>query len=1065
MESPGTLCKRGSMTFLGQTINASPVGNWTTYTPDWTATSNPSIGNGTLTGFWRRIGDSVEIIVNLCPGTTTTFGSGPWVFGLPPGLTVDPTKLSEVLGGLGTVVGEAELYGPVQLQGNTIVDSTSYAGVHSIAAGGVFTSATTPFTWATGHVLSLRATVPVAQWSSNVNMATDFQEFAFNTSSTLSDDLTSFATGPDGAAILNFSPGGDGIVTKRVRFSKPVTTTDLLLLEVWSGSGWVLGYSSEVGMTTWDNSHHSGIALVPTVGSTDVDVLFKSMATPGGSAWSTYGPSGTRWRWRVRKVCNGNFAEISPTGRGYSWKGAWDSGHIYAEDDTCSYQGSSFVAVAGGVNHAPDPVTNTAYWNILAKGGAGGGSGVPDGGTTGQVLTKLSNTDGDAGWETASGGSQSNIYATQVMADNPVAYYRFNDPSGSSQYADSSGNGFHMTAHGYGESSLGVLVGDQDQSMGFSGNSQYATFPDALWSMWPSSNNLTVECWAKVMGANQWGVIMSPGTAANNIAAQISIGLFSNGNFYPWFNVESAAGGGTGTQDLSKPLPLGEWYHFVGTYDGATLKLYINGFLYSSVAKVITVPTNTIRSVGGFGLDERGNKLPPGFYDEFALYNTCLSAERILAHYHYSHVGSVSSGGSGTSGSPWTFYDPDLEPTSPSTLDDEFLSTSLNSKWNTVNWSSLTSCVEQHGRLNLTSSTHGQLLMAALQAIPAGDFTVVTKVFTLSGGTYPLSGLILSDGITAGSGNQLLGAFTASTFYINSFSNFNQPGTLFLQSGLTGCKYIKVSRAGSIYTWSISLDGETWTEVGVTNPTFIPTHIGFVFRAYDAQTEACIEYFRYYNTATPTLGGMRTVGGSSGTNGVGVISIPLGTPPESSPLNTIQLYADHALGNAVPDMTDYTVPSGVASASSFNTWAPWMAFNSTSLYGWISTLGAPWWLRYQFPTAQRILTYDIVPFSNGHTIQPPTSWELQGSNDGLSWDTLDTRTFTTWVDNEIENFTVTSPASYTYYQLAISASSGGANVGVKRFRLLATDPTQPLVLMLRDDVGKIYTLVPAASHL
>jgi len=33
------------------------------------------------------------------------------------------------------------------------------------------------------------------------------------------------------------------------------------------------------------------------------------------------------------------------------------------------------------------------------------GSGVPDGGTTGQALIKLSNEDGDAGWGTIEGGS------------------------------------------------------------------------------------------------------------------------------------------------------------------------------------------------------------------------------------------------------------------------------------------------------------------------------------------------------------------------------------------------------------------------------------------------------------------------------------------------------------------------------------------------------------------------------------------------------------------------------------------------------------------------------------
>lgn len=43
-----------------------------------------------------------------------------------------------------------------------------------------------------------------------------------------------------------------------------------------------------------------------------------------------------------------------------------------------------------------------AAWSVFEAGG--GGSGVPDGGTTGQVLTKISDADGDADWADSAGG-------------------------------------------------------------------------------------------------------------------------------------------------------------------------------------------------------------------------------------------------------------------------------------------------------------------------------------------------------------------------------------------------------------------------------------------------------------------------------------------------------------------------------------------------------------------------------------------------------------------------------------------------------------------------------------
>ena len=56
---------------------------WTAYAPTWTATSNPSLGNGVMTGAYQRIGKTIFVKIDLSIGTTTTFGSGNWVFSIP----------------------------------------------------------------------------------------------------------------------------------------------------------------------------------------------------------------------------------------------------------------------------------------------------------------------------------------------------------------------------------------------------------------------------------------------------------------------------------------------------------------------------------------------------------------------------------------------------------------------------------------------------------------------------------------------------------------------------------------------------------------------------------------------------------------------------------------------------------------------------------------------------------------------------------------------------------------------------------------------------------------------
>ncbi|MEU6098956.1 hypothetical protein [Streptomyces sp. NPDC047079] len=56
---------------------------WTPYTPTWTASTNPNIGNGTLTGRYMKIGRTVIVHINLTAGSTTTFGSGSYNWSLP----------------------------------------------------------------------------------------------------------------------------------------------------------------------------------------------------------------------------------------------------------------------------------------------------------------------------------------------------------------------------------------------------------------------------------------------------------------------------------------------------------------------------------------------------------------------------------------------------------------------------------------------------------------------------------------------------------------------------------------------------------------------------------------------------------------------------------------------------------------------------------------------------------------------------------------------------------------------------------------------------------------------
>lgn len=135
----------------------SGLGPWVDYTPAWTASTNPAIGNGTLLGRYKVVGKTVHLRIYMSAGSTTTFGSGDWSFGLPSGLTM---KFET---GEGRVtVGEC-----VALDAGT----TWRTGVVSQSSGGsldirskdiaVAWQSSTPHTWTNGDSLSLTGTFEI----------------------------------------------------------------------------------------------------------------------------------------------------------------------------------------------------------------------------------------------------------------------------------------------------------------------------------------------------------------------------------------------------------------------------------------------------------------------------------------------------------------------------------------------------------------------------------------------------------------------------------------------------------------------------------------------------------------------------------------------------------------------------------------------------------------------------------------------------------------------------------------------------------------------------------------
>jgi hypothetical protein len=130
------------------------AGVWQAYTPTWSgATTNPTLGNGALSGRYMLIGDTVTFHIRLAIGSTTTLATGAWIFTLPV------TKVGAYIEALGTFVavndGVAALTGEVVGQAD---QSTLLCELNDYN----YVTEALPFAWGTSDNLSIKGTYELA---------------------------------------------------------------------------------------------------------------------------------------------------------------------------------------------------------------------------------------------------------------------------------------------------------------------------------------------------------------------------------------------------------------------------------------------------------------------------------------------------------------------------------------------------------------------------------------------------------------------------------------------------------------------------------------------------------------------------------------------------------------------------------------------------------------------------------------------------------------------------------------------------------------------------------------
>lgn len=184
-------------------------------------------------------------------------------------------------------------------------------------------------------------------------------------------------------------------------------------------------------------------------------------------------------------------------------------------------------------------------------------------------------------------------------------------------------------------------------------------------------------------------------------------------------------------------------------------------------------------------------------------------------------------------------------------------------------------------------------------------------------------------------------------------------------------------------------------------------------------------------------------------------------------------------GNIVPVMTSNSQSGYIASASSELSGgdAAYKAFNHSAGDQWHSTgTGANGqWLKIQLPSAWTVKSYSLTQYS-GLTPWMVTGWQMQGSNNGTDWTTLDTRSSITWADDAngaTQYFDCSSnTTAYLYYRILVSTSEGSTYVAIGDwclYNFVATSPRISVGAFVADLNGYraasslSYIAVPSAS--
>ncbi|HEY3821875.1 MAG TPA: LamG domain-containing protein [Polyangiaceae bacterium] len=219
-------------------------------------------------------------------------------------------------------------------------------------------------------------------------------------------------------------------------------------------------------------------------------------------------------------------------------------------------------------------------------------------------------------------------YPAQVLADAPLAYWRFDEASGT-KAADSSGHGNDATYEGgITLAAPGALAGDGDTAATFDGVSGFVDAGNLF--AFAGQTQFSLEAWASVEVQSTYAGLVTRNDAVGGPPSEGYL-LFVGPTDGP-FGFQRLDGASVSTAaSVAGPGASGFTY-VVATFDGLELVVYVNGESQGSQTASFSIAGAVADFVVGAEAGGTGNYLS-GTLDEVAVYDHALSADRVRTHY------------------------------------------------------------------------------------------------------------------------------------------------------------------------------------------------------------------------------------------------------------------------------------------------------------------------------------------------------------------------------------------------------------------------------------------------